>query len=45
MLLKAFNDQKYLESLTGLDKLGDDAVLESVEWDEEDDGGALDDDF
>ncbi|XP_006463040.1 hypothetical protein AGABI2DRAFT_194065, partial [Agaricus bisporus var. bisporus H97] len=37
MLLKAFNDQKYLESLTGLDKLGDDAVLESVEWDEEGD--------
>ncbi|KAF5347909.1 hypothetical protein D9756_010220 [Leucocoprinus leucothites] len=40
MLLKAFNDQKYLESLTGLDKLfeeEDEAVLESVEWDEEDD--------
>ncbi|KAF9442574.1 E1-like protein-activating [Macrolepiota fuliginosa MF-IS2] len=44
MLIKAFNDQKYLESLTGLDKLfneGEEA-LESVEWDEDD---ADDDDF
>lgn len=40
MLLKAFNDRDYLESLTGLDKLfegEEDAVLESVEWDEEED--------
>jgi len=38
MLLKAFNDQKYLESLTGLDKLFDEgeAALESVDWDEDD---------
>ncbi|KAF8636201.1 hypothetical protein AX17_003689 [Amanita inopinata Kibby_2008] len=43
MLLKAFNDTKYLESLSGLDKLFDEgeAILESVDWDE--DGG--DDDF
>jgi len=38
MLLKAFNEPGYLESLTGLDKLYDegDAALESVDWDEED---------
>jgi len=38
MLLKAFNDQRYLESLTGLDKLFDEgeAALESVDWDEDD---------
>ena len=38
MLLKAFNDQKYLETLTGLDKLyaeGEEA-LQSIDWDEED---------
>jgi ubiquitin-like modifier-activating enzyme ATG7 len=43
MLLKAFNDAKYLETLTGLDKLfqeGEDA-LNSVDWHEEDE----DDDF
>lgn len=43
MLLKAFNDAKYLETLTGLDKLfqeGEDA-LNSVDWHEDDD----DDDF
>ena len=43
MLLKAFNDAKYLETLTGLDKLfqeGEEA-LNSVDWHEEDD----DDDF
>ncbi|KAF8660879.1 hypothetical protein AX14_007328, partial [Amanita brunnescens Koide BX004] len=36
MLLKAFNDTKYLEELTGLDKLFDEgeAALESVDWDE-----------
>lgn len=39
MLLKAFNDAKYLETLTGLDKLfqeGEDA-LNSVDWHEDDD--------
>lgn len=45
MLLKAFNDQKYLESLTGLDKLfaEGEAALESVDWDEDEDGGDEDD--
>ncbi|KDQ49184.1 hypothetical protein JAAARDRAFT_143764 [Jaapia argillacea MUCL 33604] len=42
MLLKAFNDQSFLETLTGLDKLYEEgeAVLESMEsgdWDEEGD--------
>ena len=40
MMLKAFNETGYLEKLTGLDKLyeeGEDA-LESVDWDEEDEG-------
>lgn len=43
MLLKAFNEQGYLETLTGLDKLYDEtqAALESG-WDEE---GGGDDDF
>jgi ubiquitin-like modifier-activating enzyme ATG7 len=39
MLLKAFNETKYLEELTGLSKLYDEgeAALEAVEgWDEED---------
>ncbi|MBW0488272.1 hypothetical protein O181_027987 [Austropuccinia psidii MF-1] len=38
MLLRVFNDRKYLESLTGLDKLYDasEAIMESVEWDEKD---------
>lgn len=38
MLVKAFNDAKYLEQLTGLDKLYDqgEAALESVDWDEAD---------
>ncbi|RDB29505.1 Ubiquitin-like modifier-activating enzyme ATG7 [Hypsizygus marmoreus] len=38
MMLKAFNDPKYLPALTGLDKLYDEgeAALESVDWDEED---------
>jgi ubiquitin-like modifier-activating enzyme ATG7 len=47
MLLEAFNDTKYLEKLTGLDKLFDDseAALESVDWDDDDDDdkGAGDD--
>ncbi|KAF8885690.1 hypothetical protein CPB84DRAFT_1850295 [Gymnopilus junonius] len=45
MLLQAFNDAKYLETLTGLDKLyneGDD-LLESVDWHEEGEGD--EDDF
>lgn len=35
MMLKAFNDTKYLEELTGLDKLFDEgeAALENVDWD------------
>ncbi|KXN81433.1 Ubiquitin-like modifier-activating enzyme ATG7 [Leucoagaricus sp. SymC.cos] len=40
VLLKAFNDQKYFESPTGLDKLLDKGqleVLESVDWDEDED--------
>ena len=39
MLLKAFNDKKYLETLTGLDKLYNEgeAVLEAVNWDEDED--------
>ena len=45
MLLEAFNDTKYLEKLTGLDKLFDEgeAALESVDWD--DDGEEPGDDF
>ena len=45
MLLEAFNDTKYLERLTGLDKLFDEgeAALESVDWDDDDDEGAGDD--
>jgi ubiquitin-like modifier-activating enzyme ATG7 len=45
MLLKAFNDTKYLEQLTGLDKLFDEgeAALERVDWDEGEEGG--EDDF
>ncbi|KAF8340813.1 hypothetical protein F5887DRAFT_919420 [Amanita rubescens] len=44
MLLKAFNDTKYLGQLTGLDKLFDEgeAALERVDWDEGDGG---EDDF
>ena len=46
MLLQAFNDTKYLERLTGLDKLYDEgeAALESLDWDEDEDEGG-DDDF
>lgn len=38
MMLQAFNQQGYLEKLTGLDKLYDEgeAALESVDWDEDD---------
>lgn len=44
MVLKAFNDTKYLEELTGLDKLFDEgeAALENVDWDE---GEGAEDDF
>ena len=42
MLLEAFNDTKYLEKLTGLDKLFDEAALESVDWDDGEEAG---DDF
>jgi ubiquitin-like modifier-activating enzyme ATG7 len=43
MLLQAFNDQKYLEKLTGLDKLYEEgeAALESVDWDEDDEDDEL----
>ena len=39
MLLKAFNDTAYLEALTGLDKLHDEAeeALENVDWAEDED--------
>lgn len=39
MLLKACNDTKYLENLTGLTELyaEGDAALEAVDWDEEGD--------
>jgi ubiquitin-like modifier-activating enzyme ATG7 len=38
MLLRAFNEQKYLEQLTGLDKLYEEgeAALDQVDWDESD---------
>lgn len=40
MLVEAFNDYKYLEKLTGLDKLHEESAaalesMESVEWDED----------
>lgn len=45
MLLEVFNDTKYLEKLTGLDKLFDEgeAALESVDWDEDAEEEAGDD--
>jgi hypothetical protein len=45
MLLHAFNEPGYLEKLMGLDKLHGDgeAALESVDWDEEDEGGGAED--
>jgi ubiquitin-like modifier-activating enzyme ATG7 len=38
MLLRAFNEDKFLEQLTGLDKLYEEgeAALEQVDWDESD---------
>jgi ubiquitin-like modifier-activating enzyme ATG7 len=40
MLLNAFNDAKYIETLTGLDKLysESEAAMESLDWDDEDEG-------
>lgn len=37
MLLRAFNELGYLERLTGLDKLHDEAedALEAVDWDDD----------
>ncbi|KAJ8454158.1 hypothetical protein ONZ45_g19412 [Pleurotus djamor] len=39
MLLKAFNENKFLEKLTGLDKLYEEgqAALDNVDWDIGDD--------
>jgi len=39
MLLKAFEDAKYLEEVTGLAQLQaeTDAILEAVDWEEEED--------
>lgn len=39
MLNRAFEDAKYLEEITGLDKLHEETekALEAVEWGEEDD--------
>lgn len=39
MLLKAFEDAKYLEEVTGLAQLqaDTDALLEAVDWEEEED--------
>lgn len=38
MLLRAFNEDKFLEQLTGLDRLYEEgeAALEQVDWDESD---------
>lgn len=37
MLVKAFEDAKFLEQITGLDKLyaESEALMDSVDWDEE----------
>jgi ubiquitin-like modifier-activating enzyme ATG7 len=45
MLLKAFNESEFLESLTGLDKLHAEGerALEAVDWEEE--GEGTDEDF
>lgn len=39
MLLAAFEDAKYLERLTGLDKLAaeSEAAMANLDWDDEDD--------
>jgi ubiquitin-like modifier-activating enzyme ATG7 len=38
MLVQAFEDAKFLERLTGLDKLFDEseALMDSIDWDEDD---------
>lgn len=38
MLVQAFEDAKFLEKLTGLDKLADEseAMMDSIDWDEDD---------
>jgi ubiquitin-like modifier-activating enzyme ATG7 len=43
MLLRAFNEAKFLEELTGLDELYGEGemALESVDWDEEDEDGDI----
>lgn len=43
MLLRAFNETGYLETLTGLDKLYSEgeAALENVDWEVEDEDGEL----
>lgn len=45
MLLRAFNEEKFLEKLTGLDELykEGEAALENVDWDVEGEGD--EDDF
>ena len=47
MLLKAFNETDYLEKLTGLDLLHkeSEAVMDDLDWDEEEDAEAEGDDF
>lgn len=39
MLVQAFEDAKFLERVTGLDKLCEEseALMESLDWDEDDD--------
>ncbi|KAJ9113198.1 hypothetical protein QFC22_006037 [Naganishia vaughanmartiniae] len=43
MLLRAFNESDYLQSITGLDKLYEEgeAALEAIDWDESSDEGSL----
>lgn len=47
MMLKAFNEPKYLETLTGLDKLYEEgqAALDNVDWDVDEGGEGSGDDF
>jgi ubiquitin-like modifier-activating enzyme ATG7 len=47
MLLQAFNDPDYLERLTGLDKLKaeTEAMIEGVEWADEEGTASGEDDF
>ncbi|KAM0747191.1 E1-like protein-activating [Meredithblackwellia eburnea MCA 4105] len=43
MLRQAFDDAKYLEKVSGLDKMyaESEEIMESVDWDEEDDEGSI----